>query len=70
MRFTNMRVPKENILGQLGRGLQAALTVLELRPHDVRRDLHRPREGVHQGDDRARQDAACSSSSRSPSSSW
>lgn len=28
MRFTNMRVPKENILGQLGRGLQAALTVL------------------------------------------
>ncbi len=28
MRFTNMRVPKENILGQIGRGLQAALTVL------------------------------------------
>ena len=28
MRFTNMRVPKENILGQLGRGLQGALTVL------------------------------------------
>ncbi len=28
MRFTNMRVPKENVLGQLGRGLQAALTVL------------------------------------------
>jgi alkylation response protein AidB-like acyl-CoA dehydrogenase len=28
IRFTNMRVPKENILGQLGRGLQAALTVL------------------------------------------
>ena len=28
MRFTNMRVPKENILGQTGRGLQAALTVL------------------------------------------
>ena len=28
MRFTNMRVPKENILGELGRGLQAALTVL------------------------------------------
>ncbi|HJZ55856.1 MAG TPA: acyl-CoA dehydrogenase family protein [Gemmataceae bacterium] len=28
MRFNNMRVPKENILGQLGRGLQAALTVL------------------------------------------
>ncbi len=28
MRFTNMRVPKENILGQLGRGLQTALTVL------------------------------------------
>jgi alkylation response protein AidB-like acyl-CoA dehydrogenase len=28
MRFTNMRVPKENILGQLGRGLQAALTIL------------------------------------------
>jgi alkylation response protein AidB-like acyl-CoA dehydrogenase len=28
MRFTNMRVPKENVLGQVGRGLQAALTVL------------------------------------------
>jgi alkylation response protein AidB-like acyl-CoA dehydrogenase len=28
MKFTNMRVPKENILGQLGRGLQAALNVL------------------------------------------
>src|SRR5262245_12252944 len=28
MRFTNMRVPKENILGELGRGLQTALTVL------------------------------------------
>ena len=28
MRFSNMRVPKENILGQPGRGLQAALTVL------------------------------------------
>ena len=28
IRFTNMRVPKENILGEIGRGLQAALTVL------------------------------------------
>ena len=28
MRFTNMRVPKENILGEIGRGLQTALTVL------------------------------------------
>ncbi|MGL4420657.1 MAG: acyl-CoA dehydrogenase family protein, partial [Gemmataceae bacterium] len=28
MTFTNMRVPKANILGQPGRGLQAALTVL------------------------------------------
>jgi alkylation response protein AidB-like acyl-CoA dehydrogenase len=28
IRFTNMRVPKENILGLVGRGLQAALTVL------------------------------------------
>lgn len=28
MQFTNVRVPKENILGQIGRGLQAALSVL------------------------------------------
>ena len=28
MSFTNVRVPKGNILGQIGRGLQAALTVL------------------------------------------
>jgi len=28
MRFTNMRVPKENVLGQIGRGLPHALTVL------------------------------------------
>jgi acyl-CoA dehydrogenase family protein 9 len=27
--FTNMRVPKENILGQLGKGLKMALTVLD-----------------------------------------
>jgi alkylation response protein AidB-like acyl-CoA dehydrogenase len=28
IRFTNMRVPRENVLGQMGRGLQAALNVL------------------------------------------
>jgi acyl-CoA dehydrogenase family member 9 len=29
MRFTNMRVPKENILGPVGKGLKVALTVLD-----------------------------------------
>lgn len=29
MRFTNMRVPKENILGPAGKGLKVALTVLD-----------------------------------------
>jgi alkylation response protein AidB-like acyl-CoA dehydrogenase len=29
LRFTNMFVPKENILGQLGKGLKVALTVLD-----------------------------------------
>ena len=29
MRFTNMRVPKENVLGQVGKGLRVALTVLD-----------------------------------------
>lgn len=29
LRFTNMRVPKENILGSIGKGLRVALTVLD-----------------------------------------
>jgi acyl-CoA dehydrogenase family member 9 len=29
LRFTNMRVPKENLFGQLGKGLKMALTVLD-----------------------------------------
>ncbi|QVL32173.1 acyl-CoA dehydrogenase family protein [Telmatocola sphagniphila] len=29
LRFTNMRVPKENVLGQVGKGLRVALTVLD-----------------------------------------
>jgi acyl-CoA dehydrogenase family member 9 len=29
LRFTNMRVPKENILGAIGKGLKVALTVLD-----------------------------------------
>ncbi|MEZ6094999.1 MAG: acyl-CoA dehydrogenase family protein [Pirellulaceae bacterium] len=29
LKFTNMRVPKENILGELGKGLKMALTVLD-----------------------------------------
>src|SRR5437764_2583547 len=29
LRFTNMRVPKENILGELGKGLKVALSVLD-----------------------------------------
>ena len=29
MRFTNMRVPRENVLGQVGKGLRVALTVLD-----------------------------------------
>jgi alkylation response protein AidB-like acyl-CoA dehydrogenase len=29
LRFTNMRVPKENILGPIGKGLKVALTVLD-----------------------------------------
>src|SRR5205823_11010033 len=29
LRFNNMRVPKENILGELGKGLRVALSVLD-----------------------------------------
>ena len=39
--FHNMPVPKENILGQLGKGLRMAPDGARLRPHHLRRQLHR-----------------------------
>ena len=57
LRFTNMRVPKENILGQLGNGLQAALTVLNFGRMTFGATCTGARQGLPQGDDRARQDA-------------
>src|SRR4051795_2962797 len=62
--FRDMFVPKENVLGPIGKGLRVALTVLDfgrttfgaprpraparppLRPHPLRRQLHRRRQDV------------------------
>ena len=57
IRFTDMRVPKENVLGQVGKGLQAALTVLNYGRVTFGATCTGHAKGVHQGDDRTRQAA-------------
>ena len=53
----DMAVPKENILGPLGKGLRVALTVLGLRAHDLRRLLHRRGQDLSAAGGRTREQA-------------
>ncbi len=55
--FHDMRVPKENILGQVGKGLQGGADRAGLRPDHLRRELHRGGEDLSASDGDARQAA-------------
>ena len=54
---TTCSCPRENVLGQLGKGLQGRADGARLRPHDVRRKLHRRGEVLRRPGRRARQHA-------------
>ena len=57
----DMFVPNENMLGQLGKGLRSGADGARLRPHDVRRQLHRRGQVLRRAGHAARADRACSS---------
>ena len=56
--FNDMFVPKENLLGEYGKGLRLALDRPRLRPHDLRGELHRRRQVLRPRGDAIRQRAA------------
>ena len=55
--FHDMRVPKENVLGQVGKGLRGGADGARFRPDHVRRQLHRGGQDLSAGDGDARQAA-------------
>ena len=63
--FENMVVPKENVLGQVGKGLRIAPDGAGFRADHVRCQLHRRGQGVPRRPPASTPRSACSSSSRS-----
>jgi acyl-CoA dehydrogenase family protein 9 len=57
LRFTNMRVPRENILGPVGKGLKVALTVLDFGRTTFGASCTGHAKGLPQGNGRAREAA-------------
>ena len=68
--FNDMFVPKENILGQLGKGLRVALTVLDFGRTTFGASCTGAAKYCVEPRSRARRLTACSSARRSANSSW
>ena len=68
--FHDMTVPAENVLGPRRQGAEGRADGARLRPHDLRRELHRAGEVLPRRGRSATPRAAASSAGRSPSSSW